>query len=320
MIELGLIGAGAMGMNHARVALALRDARLSVVVDPDEKRGRPVAERAGARYSSDLQKVLGMIDAAIVAVPTGSHFEIVMELLEAGIHVLVEKPIASSPDQGRKLVSAAEAASRVLMVGHVERFNPAVLQLDDIVSEPIHLAAQRISPFAPHIDDGVTLDLMIHDLDLVASLVRSPVSRVQAVTRDVHGPDDLTVALLEFANGTTADLTASRLGQEKIRDLSITQRDNFVKVDLIRQSVSIHRVGRIESGDSGAIYRQSGIVEVPFLRYRGEPLLLELEHFTSCVVAGTTPRVTGEDGVAALELVAQVRHAAHLKADLDVQP
>ncbi|HEY7563670.1 MAG TPA: Gfo/Idh/MocA family oxidoreductase, partial [Acidimicrobiia bacterium] len=248
MIELGLIGAGAMGMNHARVALALRDARLSVVVDPDEKRGRPVAERAGARYSSDLQKVLGMIDAAIVAVPTGSHFEIVMELLEAGIHVLVEKPIASSPDQGRKLVSAAEAASRVLMVGHVERFNPAVLQLDDIVSEPIHLAAQRISPFAPHIDDGVTLDLMIHDLDLVASLVRSPVSRVQAVTRDVHGPDDLTVALLEFANGTTADLTASRLGQEKIRDLSITQRDNFVKVDLIRQSVSIHRVGRIESG------------------------------------------------------------------------
>lgn len=310
MLELALIGAGTMGSNHGRVAMALRDARLSVVVDPSEDRGRAVASRIGARYSNDLQRVLGMIDAAIVAVPTAIHFDVVTELLEAGVHVMVEKPIAATPEQGQKMVEAARGASRLLMVGHVERFNPAILQLDEVINEPIHVAAQRISPFAPHIDEGVTLDLMIHDLDLVSSLVRAPVRRVQAFSRDVHGIEDLAVALLEFEGGATATLTASRLGQEKIRDLSITQPHDYIKVDLIRQSVSIHRVGRIDVADTGGGYRQSGIVEVPFLRHRGEPLLLELEHFVSCVVEGHVPRVSGEDGVAALELVARVKQAA----------
>jgi predicted dehydrogenase len=290
--------------------MALRDARLSVVVDPNEDRGRDLATRTAARYSNDLQKVMGMVDAAIVAVPTAQHFDIVTELLESGIHVLVEKPIASTPEQGRKMVDMADSAGRILMVGHVERFNPAVLQLDEFVKEPIHIAAQRISPFARGIEEGVTLDLMIHDLDLIGSLVRAPVQRVQAFSRDVIGRDDLTVALIEFIGGATATLTASRLGQEKIRELTITQRNDYIKVDLIRQAITIHRVGRIEVADAGASYRQSGIVEVPFLRNRGEPLLLELEHFVSCVLTGQPPRVSGADGVAALELVAQVKQAA----------
>lgn len=311
MLELGLIGAGAMGANHARLAMGLRDARLKVVVDPDEARGKIIAEQAGANHAADYRQVTDEIDAAIVAVPTPLHEAIVCDLLNAGLHVLVEKPIASSPEEGRRMMEVAQAANRILMVGHTERFNPAVLELDNLVSDPVHVEAQRISPFTDRIADGVTLDLMIHDLDLLASIDKSAVRNVSAMTQDVRSKDDLTVALLGFESGLTASVMASRIGQDKVRQLTITQREDVIRVDLIRQSVTLHRVGRIEPA-AGPGYRQSGIVEVPFLSHRGEPLLLELGHFVDSVLNGTVPLVGGEDGIRAVELVEAVRAAARM--------
>lgn len=311
MLDIGIIGAGVMGANHARIAMGLRDARLTVVADPNESRAQDIAEQVGARHVTHYREAIDEIDAAIVAVPTHLHELIVCDLLRSGLHVLVEKPIASSAEEGRRMVKVATEANRILMVGHTERFNPAVLELDDLVTDPVHIDAQRISPFTSRIADGVTLDLMIHDLDLLASLDKSNVRDVAAMTQDIHGKDDLTVALLGFESGLTASVTASRLGQDKVRQLTITQREEVIRVDLIRQSITLHRVGRIEPS-VGPGFRQSGIVEVPFLSHRGEPLLLELGHFVDCVLNGTDPLVGGEDGIRAVELVDAVQTAAQM--------
>ena len=310
MLELAVVGAGSMGANHARVAMGLRDAHLLAVVDPDENRGAPVAVNAGAVYHPNLASVIPSIDAAIVAAPTHLHYPLTMQLLEAGIHVLVEKPISTTTEEARQMIEQATAVGKVLMVGHVERFNPVVLELERLITDPIHVAAQRISPYTPRILDGVTLDLMIHDLDLIASIAGSAVRRLASLSQDVFGPDDLAVAVLEFENGMTASVTASRLGQDKVREITITQRDEYLRLDLIRQSVSVHRMGRIEqtAGETG--YSQSGMVEIPFLSHRGEPLLLELGHFIDCINDGRAPRVTGADGLRAIELVEMVKTAA----------
>lgn len=309
MIRLAVIGAGSMGTNHARVAMGMRDATVSVVVDSDPARAALVADRTGARGATDYRSIMGAVDAAIVATPTPTHQQIVTDLLAAGVDILVEKPIADTADGAREMIDTARAFGRKLMVGHVERFNPAVLELRRILSSPIHIAAQRISPYTPHVRDGVAMDLMIHDLDLVASIADSPVSAVSALSRGVHTHDDLTVALLEFENGVSASLTASRLGQDKVREITITQRSDFVRADLIRQSLAIHRVGRVESSHGGGLH-QTGVVEIPFLQHRGEPLLLQLGHFIDCLRADAPPAVPGEDGLRALELVHLVQHAA----------
>jgi len=313
MLDIGLIGAGVMGANHARLAMGLRDARLTVIVEPDVLKGRAIAEQVGTQHVTHYEEILEQVDAAIVAVPTHLHESVVCDLLESGIHVLVEKPIASTVEEGRRMVEAAKRADRVLMVGHTERFNPAVLELEHLVTDPVHVDAQRISPFTSRIADGVTLDLMIHDLDLLASIDPSAVRDVAALTQSIHGKDDLTVAILGFESGLTASVTASRLGQDKVRQLTITQRDEVIRVDLVRQSITIHRVGRIEPGD-GPGYRQSGIVEVPYLSHRGEPLLLELGHFVDCVLNDSDPLVGGEDGIRAVELVDSVQAAARIGA------
>lgn len=310
MLELALFGAGSMGANHARLAMGLRDATLTLVVDPDERRGVEVASATGAEYCPRVEDALGRFDGAIVASPTPTHHGLAISLLEAGHHVLVEKPIASTVIEAAEMISAAEHADRILMVGHVERFNPAVLGLEGIVTEPIHVATQRISPFTPRIADGVTLDLMIHDLDLISSIANSPVQAVASITQDVLAHDDLTVATLRFQNGMTASATASRLGQDKIREVAITQPDSYVRLDLIRQSLTIHRVGSIGAMQEGGGYAQSGIVEVPFLRHRGEPLLLQLGHFVDCILKSEIPRVTGTDGLRAIEMVERVKAAA----------
>lgn len=312
MLSLAIIGAGIMGANHVRVSSQLRNASVTWVVDDDLERARSAAAVVGASATSSLSDLVGKIDAAVVATPTLTHEQVALTLLEAGIAVMVEKPLAADPVSARKLVDAADANGVVLQVGHVERFNPAVLELDGIVTEAIHVSVERISPYSPRITDGVILDLMIHDLDLVRSIVGSEVASVAAVARSLRSQtEDLASALLTFANGATATLTASRIGQNKIRTLEITQPDGFVTVDLLRQDVTINRVDHSEYlSDQGARYRQTGVIEVPFLEHRGEPLFLELTSFVDSVAAGGPPRVSGADGLAALELAMRISDAA----------
>jgi predicted dehydrogenase len=312
-VRIALVGAGIMGTNHARVLQTLRDVELVVVVDPDEERAGQVAAASGARAVRSLDEVLADVDAVIVAAPTAHHLDTALAVIGAGLPVLVEKPLAGNVADAERIASAAVSAGVVLAVGHIERFNPAVAEVPKLLDHPVHIEATRINPYSGRIGDGVIHDLMVHDLDIIASLVgdTQPVS-VQATSRTIRGErEDLATCLLTFESGLTAALTASRLGQSKIRTLEITQADSYVTVDLIRQDVTINRTAYHEYvADEGVRYRQSSMVEIPFLEQRGEPLMLELRHFVDCVRGDAVPRVSGADGVRALALADRVAEAA----------
>ena len=310
-VRLGVIGSGIMGSNHARVASVMPELDLVAVFDDDRGRSESLAGAFGVVAAADVADLAGMVDAAVVATPTQFHAPIARQLLEAGVDVLVEKPIAPDVDTARRLVDCAAAAGRLLMVGHVERFNPAVLELDSLLADVIHVEARRISSYSPRIRDDVVIDLMIHDLDLVTMISKGEPAEVMSVVRAPRSASaDIASALIAFESGMTACLTASRVGQNKIRHIDITQAENYLSLDLLRQDVTVNRVEQSEfSSDHGRRYRQVGVVEVPFLEHRGEPLALELRHFAECVATRATPRVTGEDGVRALELALRVAAA-----------
>jgi len=309
MIRLAIVGAGAMGSNHARVAGDLPGVEIVAVVDPDPDRGRRLADLAGARYVPDVSLLPDRVDAAVVAAPSATHAPIGVDLLGRGIDLLVEKPIAETVEAGRSLVDAAARAGRILMVGHIERFNPAILVLDEMLDDVLSVDMARIGPFSPRVTDDVILDLMIHDLDLALAFAGSPVAEVYSVSRSVHtAAEDIANALLRFENGMTASVAAHRAGQSKIRRIHITQSDSFVRIDLIRQEVLIERLYQGEfTSKTGRVYRQTGVTEVPFLEKRGEPLALEMAHFLDCVRTRATPCVPGAQGLAALDLALRVR-------------
>jgi len=299
-----------MGSSHVRVARSLPNVRVALVVDPDLRRAQALAGRVGADVAAELP-AKWRFDAAIVAAPTDVHRDLAVPLLKGGIPVLVEKPIARTLDDAEAIVDAAPSES-ALMVGHVERFNTAVLELDRVLHDPVHVQGDRLSPYFERAKESVIVDLMIHDLDIVRRIANSPVRDVQAVRRVLSPPSaDYACALLTFANGMTATLTASRVAQQKVRRLEITERDDFIVVDLLRQDLTIQKVNHVEfTSDDGVLYRQAGVTEIPFLERRGEPLALELEHFVECVAEGCQPRISGEDGLEALRLAELVAKAA----------
>jgi predicted dehydrogenase len=312
MVKLAVVGAGMMGGRHARIARTIRDTEVSVVVDQDEDKGRRLAEHVGAAYQPSVNALPGLVDAAIVAVPTESHAEIGIRLLENGLDVLMEKPIAATVEEAKGLVAAAEEYDRILMVGHVERFNPAVIELGRHLADLIHIDVRRVGPFTSRIPTGVALDLMIHDVDLVSWLAGSQPKEIAAVTRRVRSDtEDIVVCILTFSTGVSAVLTASRVSQSKQRQIELTQRENVVVADLIRQQVTVHRLQQAEFVDErGAMYRQSGVIEIPYLEHQGEPLSLEQRHFIECVLAHTQPAVSGQDGLVALDTAIRIRDQA----------
>lgn len=322
MLELAVFGAGAMGTNHVRVAQSLRNARIGLVVDVNRARARSIAEPIGARWAVRPPADLSGIDAAVVAVPTQGHVAVAGPLIEAGVPVLVEKPLAGSPSEARALVDAATGRQSLLMVGHVEQFNTAVLELDRLVHSMIHLEATRVGPYAPRVQDGVIIDLMIHDLDIIRRLVGTDPVEIRAMAQRTQSEtEDLACALLCFEGGITASLTASRVAQNKVRQLEITQAKSTISVDLLRQAVTVYKTSRSEYRAQGKVrYRQSGVMEIPFLEQRGEPLFLELAHFVDCVTSGEQPRVTGQQGLEALELAYRVAEAAGVDPLADRPP
>ena len=312
-LRIGVIGCGVMGSNHARVAQQLGRAHLAAVVDSDLARAEVLAQPTGAIASSQLEDVLTHIDLAIVSVPTAAHFDTAMTCINAGLSVLLEKPIASTVEQGQQLVDAASAAGVMLAVGHIERFNAAVAELPKLLERPLHFTATRVNPFSPRISDGVVHDLMIHDLDIVAWLAgpERSVEHVAGVSRSTRSErEDLAIAALRFDNGLTAMFETSRIAQQKVRTLEVVQEESVIVADLLRQDITIHRMSRTEfSTDDGVRYRQSSVIEVPFLDQRGEPLLRELEDVVAAVLDSRPPRVSGADGVRALQLADRVTAA-----------
>ncbi len=308
MTRVAVIGAGVMGTNHARVLRTIAGVELVAVVEPDPQRAAAVA-RSVAADAVSIHELAGRVDAAVLATPSETHAELGCQLLESGIDVLVEKPIATTVAQAQQLIKTAAAHDRVLMVGHIERFNAAVVGLCKLVEEPVHLEFTRVGAFSPRISSDVVLDLMIHDLDLALLLSGAgSFTGVHAVGRRVHSAEiDIASCLLSGDNGVTATLTASRAGQNKIRSIEVTQRETFLSADLLRQDLNVHRVAHNEFVTAGGTrYSQSGVVEIPYLDRLGEPLKVELEAFLAAVEQRTEPPVTGQQGQAALELALQV--------------
>jgi UDP-N-acetylglucosamine 3-dehydrogenase len=312
MIKVALVGAGVMGANHARVLGSLPDCELVAVVENDAVRGAAVAAMAGAKHLASIEELPDDVDAAVIASSTDTHEAVGLELLGRGMDLLIEKPIAGTAMGARLLVDAARGSDRVLMVGHIERFNPAFVELQRFLDDPLHLEFTRVGPYSPRVGTDVVLDLMIHDLDLALAVAGAPVASMSATGRVIVSDTlDLAAALLVFENGITATLTASRVAQVKVRKIDVTQRESFATADLVRQDVTIHRLHHSEFLAEGVpVYRQSGLVEIPYVEQRGEPLGAELRHFLECVRDRARPVIGAPEALDALELALSVRDAA----------
>jgi len=305
-IRVGVVGAGTMGYHHARVYREMLDATLVGVADVDAERAEEVAAEFDTR-SLDMSSLFDAVDAVSIAAPTAAHYDVAREAIERGTHVLVEKPFVEDVDRGRELVSLADERDVVLQVGHIERFNPAVSVLGDVVTEEeiIALDARRLGPPPDRdISDGAVMDLMIHDIDVLGSLVPHEVVGIAAArSRDVPQ----VTAILEFENGVVGTLTASRVTQQKVRTLSVTARECQINLDYISQSVRIHRrsVPEYIVSEGDVRYRHESLIEQPTVK-NGEPLKAELQSFVESVRDGKPPVVTGEDGIRAVELAMRV--------------
>ncbi len=289
-MRIGLLGAGAMGANHARIVASSGVAELCIVADPDAAAAERVAGQHGARWTTSPEALYGC-DAVVVASPTERHLESALPLLAAGRPLLVEKPLANDAASVESLVRAARSAGIPIMCGFVERFNAAVVTgLGRLTAAPLSFHTVRHSPAAPRITTSVVSDLLIHDLDLVATALpgRRPVS-VSAVLATPAGASvvEQADAVVGWEGGPVANLSASRLGQRKVRTLSVTSSNELVEVDLLRQNVTVYRHVTHELVDGS--YRSDTIVDIPFVRHAGEPLALQFEHFVALVRGEVDP-------------------------------
>ena len=313
-VKVGVIGIGNMGWHHARVLSLLKDADLVGVADLDSARGLLATEQFGCRWFEDYRKLIDEVEAVCIAVPTLLHHKVGMDCLESGLHVLIEKPIAASQDEASALILAASKASRLLQVGHIERFNPAFRELIKVVAneEVVVLEARRHSPHADRANDvSVVLDLMIHDLDLVLELAQASVICLAAAGgRTADGPLDYVNATLGFENGVVASLTSSKMSHRKIRNLSAHCRASLVETDFLNHTLHIHRRAHESySADHGElVYRNDGFIE-EVSTTSIEPLYAELEHFLQCVRGRETPAVDGEQASRALRLADLIEQA-----------
>lgn len=295
-VKAGVVGVGAIGRNHARVYAALESVELVAIHDANFDHARALAEEFGTEAVATLDELVERVDAASVATPTTTHREIATRLLEAGRHVLVEKPISDSVDDAKALIDLAAARGCVLQVGHIERFNPVMSRLEEVLDSPRFIECHRLSPFPKRsLDIGVVLDLMIHDLEIVLHLVNSPLASVDAVGVPVlTRREDIANARLRFENGCVANITASRISPERMRKIRVFQGDAYLSLDYQDQS--------------GWIYRRDGmeIVREEVLVEKDEPLKCELAAFVDCAAKGAAPKVGGLQGAAALDVALAV--------------
>jgi predicted dehydrogenase len=301
-LAAGVVGVGSMGRNHARIYAELQSVDLVGVADVDAERARSVADEH-ATAALPREELLDAADVVSVVVPTQYHYDVVSECLDAGVDVLVEKPFVQDPERGRELIRRARDADAVLQVGHVERFNPAAQTMLDLRQDlDIEaVTARRLGPpLDRDIDDSVVSDLMIHDLDIVTTLLDDVSSVAVASASD----GQYATATLRFESGVVARLTASRVTQQRVRELDVTAADRHVTVDYLTQDVEIHRQSfpQFVTDDHDLRYRHEGVIERPLVEST-EPLKAELASFVEAVWTDSEPAVTPEDGLRAVELV-----------------
>ncbi|MEW5974285.1 MAG: Gfo/Idh/MocA family oxidoreductase [Acidobacteriota bacterium] len=297
-IKVAVVGAGYLGRQHARIYASLDSVELVGVVDKNPAVTDALTQEFQVPGFRDYRDILERASAVSLAVPTSEHAQIGCALLEAGLDVLVEKPIASSLAQAEELIQTAERRNRILQVGHLERFNPAVVEAQKIVTTPLFFEVHRLGVFTSRsLDIDVVLDLMIHDLDIVLSLVRRPVRAVSAVGLPIlTGKIDIANARIEFENGCVANLTASRVSTEKVRKLRFFQPHQYVSLDYTRQDVVVISVAAGQPGGPPAISPRT------IQTARIEPLKAELESFVESVRSRTPPAVSASSAKDALQL------------------
>jgi predicted dehydrogenase len=292
-IRIAVVGAGAFGKNHLRVLEQSARAELVAVVDRDRARVQEAGRRFGCAALEDCRALKGQAEAAVVAVPTEAHAEVGCALLEAGLDVLVEKPMAADLASAQRLVHAAQEGSRIFQVGHLERFNPAVMALKEHTQRPLFFEIHRLSVFTPRsLDIDVVLDLMIHDLDIVLDLVGQLPQEIRAAGISILSSKvDIASVRLAFPSGCVANLTASRVSTERVRKLRMFQPGQYVSLDYSRQDAVVFRVGEDRQ-----------IVPSLLPVEKAEPLRLELEAFLDAVETRAQPLVTAAEACRALEV------------------
>ncbi len=285
-LRIGLIGAGSMGSLHARVVATSEATKLSWVAEPDQTRGEQLAAKFTSQWLPEPD--LAVVDAVIVAAPTQYHHRIATDVIEAGLPLLLEKPLADNLAQSNDLVTLARTRGAILMCGLLERFSPAVRTACEIAKAPLHVSTVRHSPYAERIRTGVAGDLLIHDVDLVMRLIGQAPTALSChfghfEPRSVADSEDVADAILQFAGGQIASLSASRIAQHKVRTLTISELERVIEVDLLRQVITVYRHVQANEFDEDAGYSQQTIIDIPVMRFLGEPLQLQLQHFVGLV-------------------------------------
>jgi len=299
-VRIGVIGVGHLGQHHARILSGMEGASLAAVADIDADRATRVAAATGATALTDWRGMIGTVDAVTIAVPTLAHADVALECIDAGLSVLVEKPIAATLAEADRIVEAAARKGVSLGVGHTERFNPAAAAALPLVSGPRFIEIHRLSTFPERsLDIDVVFDLMIHDLDLLLHAVGTDVSDVEVVGVNVlTSKADIANVRIRFHSGCIANLTASRISREKVRKARFFQRDAYVAIDFAARQAEAYRLVR----GNGRPVIQGGALDVA----AEEPLFRELADFVQAVQAGRQPTVTGEDGRRALALATRI--------------
>lgn len=296
-IKVAVIGIGHLGSIHSRIYSQLKDVQFIGVCDINEAKARKTAKKFRTDYFTDYRNLIGKIDAASIVVPTNLHYEISKPLLENGINLLVEKPFTKTLQEADELLSIAKDKGLILQVGHVERFNSAVLAIENIIKKPIFIECHRLGPYKKRSTDiGVVLDLMIHDIDIILGLVKDEIKNIDAVGAPVLSSDeDIANVRLQFKNGAVCNLTASRITDKTLRKIRVFQKDAYISLDYFKPSCYIYRKA------AQKITRQSIKIR------KEEPLKLELEAFITCVATKEKPLVSGIEGRNALAIALEIQ-------------
>lgn len=301
-IRVAVVGAGKMGTYHAKLLGKTPEVELVGVCDTNVWKAQLAAWQSNTVAVRDYKDVLGRVDAIIVAVPTPLHHEVGMAALKAGAHVLIEKPLASTVDQAKELLAVSQDKQLVLQVGHIERFNPAVLEAVKHIRDPRYITVERLGPYDPRMSHiGVVMDLMIHDLDILLTLVGSEVESLEALGANLlSGHEDIANVRVRFKTGCVADLTASRISLGKSRKLRAFQKDSYISLDYGGGSLKIYR-------KKAPVIKSLKDVEILNPKLTGvDPLKSEHDHFLDCIRHNRKPWPSGERGVEALKLALQI--------------
>lgn len=302
-IRTAVIGVGYLGRFHAQKYAALAQAELVAVVDSNAEGGRRVADECQTQYLSDYRELFGKVDAVSIVVPTQSHYEVAKACLEHGIHVLLEKPMTVTVAEADTLIEIAQSNQLVLQVGHLERFNAAVLALDGVLETPQFIESHRLAPFNPRgADVNVVLDLMIHDIDIIQNLVRSPITDIQANGVSVLTQEqDIANVRITFESGCVANVTASRVSMKPQRKMRIFQPDAYISIDFQDKILSVHRKGAKEMFPG-----IPEIISTESIFENSDAILAECTAFIHAIQSHTPPPVTGEDGRRALDTAIRI--------------